>query len=192
MNERKILVNLLIKDISRFRKIDTNISILIRYFITSSSFRTIFFHRVLSLQLVRNKFLRKIIIIFGLIITEIEIPPSAKVGGGLLIPHPKCIFISDRCIIGENVTISQGVTIGGNIFKEKNGRKSPIIGNNVLIGAGAKVLGPVNIGKNSIIGANAVVIKDIPKNSVAVGIPAKVVKKIDKPYPDLIKEHYSI
>ncbi|AXV38915.1 serine O-acetyltransferase EpsC [Methanobacterium sp. BAmetb5] len=193
MNKKKIFTSLLVKDISRFRKVDTNIYLLIlRYFITSSAFRSMFFHRLLSLNLVNNKVLRKIITAFGWLLTEIEIPSTSNVGGGLFIPHPKCIIINRRCIIGENVTIAQGVTIGGNIFKEKNGRESPIIENNVLIGAGAKILGPVTVGENSIIGANAVVIKDIPKNSVAVGIPAKVVKQVNEPYPDLIKKNYSL
>ena len=100
-------------------------------------------------------------------------------------PHAECIIMSESCIIGDNVTILQGVTIGGNIFKVKNGQRSPIIGDNVLIGAGAKILGPVKIGDNSMIGANAVVVKDVPKNSVAVGIPAKVTKKIEKSFVEL-------
>lgn len=71
-------------------------------------------------------------------------------------------------LIGENATISHEVTLGGNIYKIKEGRGAPILGSNVLIGAGAKVLGPIKIGDNSIVGANAVVMKDIPQNSVAI------------------------
>ena len=183
----------LIEDLSRFldlKKYPRGYSfsihlsfIIFRYVLTSSAFRSIYFYRVLNNpQIKKRRFLKKIIWIIGLILNEINIPPSAKIGGGLLIPHGKCIIIHNKSIIGKNVTISQGVTIGGNIFKKKNGRTSPIIGDNVLLSAGSKILGPVLIGENSIIGANAVVITDIPKNSVAVGVPAKVVKKIDKSF----------
>lgn len=103
-------------------------------------------------------------------------------------PHPKCIYVHSQSEIGENFTISQGVTIGGNIYKTKDGRRSPIIGDNVLLGAGAKVLGPVVVGDNSIIGANAVVVKDIPENSVAAGVPAKVVKEVETSYPLLMEK----
>ena len=91
-----------------------------------------------------------------------------------MIPHPQCIVIGGATI-GENVTVQQGVTIGANIDKADSGRKYPIIRDNVLIGAGAKVLGPLTVGCNSIIGANAVVINDVPEHSVAVGIPARIV-----------------
>ena len=102
--------------------------------------------------------------------------------------NPKCIVIHHKCSFGKNVTILQNVTLGGNINKKKGNQISPIIGDNVLLGAGAKILGPVYIGNNSMIGANAVVINDVPKNSVAVGIPAKVVKKVDKSYFELSKD----
>lgn len=181
---------LLIKDLNRFRKTNFPITnfqrihiwlIIFRYFFTSRGFRSIFFYRILNEQY-KHKGISKIIWIISLILTEIEIPYSAEIGGGLLIPHPKCIFINNKSVIGENVVIWQGVTIGGNFHKIENGRTSPIIGNNVIISAGAKVLGPVTIGDNSVIGANAVVIKDIPQESVAVGVPAKVVKRVEPIY----------
>jgi serine O-acetyltransferase len=129
--------------------------------------------------------IKKIIYSIGSILCEVVIPYSAKIDGGISFPHAKCIIIHEKCIVGKNVTILSGVTIGGNIFKKKGGRTSPTIGENVLIGTGAKILGPVTIGKNSMIGANAVVVKDIPEDSVAVGVPAKVVKTIDKSFIDL-------
>lgn len=184
-------LSLLIKDIERFKKINKakfNVYfLLIRYVIISSSFRTIFFYRVLNQQFVKNNKVSKTIWYINLIVNEIKIPYTAEIGSGLSIPHDKCIFINSDSKIGENATIQQGVTIGGNIFKTKNGRGSPIIGDNVLISAGAMILGPVTIGDNSIIGANAVVIKDIPKDSVAVGVPAKVVKKVDEPYIKILE-----
>lgn len=95
-----------------------------------------------------------------------------------MIPHAQCIVIGPATI-GKNVGISQGVTIGASFDKEQGGKKCAIIGDNVWIGAGAKILGPISIGNNTIIGANSVVVKDIPANSVAVGIPAKVIKSSD-------------
>lgn len=82
--------------------------------------------------------------------------------------------INEKAVIGNNVQIDQYVTIGGRV-----GAGSPVIGNNVRIGAGAKVLGPITVGENSLIGANAVVIKDVPPNVTVVGIPAKIVRKRD-------------
>ena len=185
---------MLIKDIERFKKVNNNYHrLLIRYFITTNSIRAIFFYRFLNKQNTKNtkisKMIFKIIFYLSFIINELEIPYTAKIGDGLLIPHPKCIFIHSKSIIGKNVTIGQGVTIGGNIYKTKNGRRSPTIGDNVLIGAGAMVLGPVHVGDNSIIGANAVIIKDVPKDSVAVGVPAKVVKKVDENYYKIMKKN---
>ena len=190
MIEESNLKSLLIKDINRFEKVKNNYHrLLFRYFITSSTFRSIFFYRFLNNQYSRKGKVSKMIWLFSLLFTEIEIPYTAKIGEGLSIPHGKCIFIHNKSIIGKNFTIVQGATIGGNIFKSKNGRESPIIGDNVLIGAGAKVLGPVSVGDNCIIGANAVVITNIPKDSVAVGIPAKVVKKVDEPYIQTLAKH---
>lgn len=107
--------------------------------------------------------------------TGIQLPVCTNIGKGLRFFHHDCIIIAQSSIIGENVSIHQGVTIG-RVF---NGRKSgvPIIGNNVVIFAGAKILGNVRIGDNAVIGANAVVTNDIPKNAVAVGMPARVISQ---------------
>lgn len=107
------------------------------------------------------------------IILGTSIPPSSIIGKGLLIPHRQGIVITGDAIIGEHVTIFQGVSIGGN-GKEVDGL--PHIGNYVKIFAGAKVLGPIIIEDNSIIAANAVVLISVPMNSVAAGVPAKVKK----------------
>lgn len=184
----------IIRDLKRFESIKNDngkhFQIMLKYFVFSSSFRSIYFYRLLSHSFFKkNEKVSKIFsTIFGFF-TEVELPLTSKIGYGFLMPHPKCIIIHSRCEIGNNVTISQGVTIGGNIWKEKNGRTSPIIGDNVLLGAGAKVLGPVTVGKNCIIGANAVVITDIPENSVAVGVPAKSIKNVNKSFFELSKEH---
>ena len=101
------------------------------------------------------------------------IPYTAEIGEGTKFGYGGlAIVIHANCKIGKNCTISQGVTLGGTNHKGL----VPVLGDNVFIGAGAKILGPITIGNNVVIGANAVVVKDIPANSLAVGIPAKVVK----------------
>lgn len=109
--------------------------------------------------------------------TGIEIHPGAKIGKRLFIDHGFGVVIGETAIIGDNVTIYHGVTLGGT-GKEK-GKRHPTIENNVMIGASAKVLGNIVIGENSKIGAGAIVLNDIPKNVTAVGVPAKVVKTND-------------
>lgn len=113
--------------------------------------------------------------------TGIEIHPGARIGRGLFIDHGNGVIIGETAIIGDNVLLYQGVTLGGT-GKEK-GKRHPTIGNNVVIGAGAKVLGNITAGDNSYIGANAVVIKNVPPNSTIVGVPGRVTqqegKKID-------------
>jgi len=107
-------------------------------------------------------------------ITGIEIHPGATIGKGLFIDHGCAVVIGETTIIGDNCTIYQGATLGGT--GKHVGKRHPTIGNNVMIGAGAKVLGPITIGDNSKIAAGAVVLKDIPENSTAVGVPARVVR----------------
>ena len=108
-------------------------------------------------------------------ITGIEIHPAAKIGRGLLIDHGMGVVIGETAEIGDNCTLYQGVTLGGT--GKDVGKRHPTLGNNVMVGAGAKVLGPFTIGDNTKIAANAVVLVEIPENCTAVGIPAKVVKR---------------
>jgi len=110
--------------------------------------------------------------------TGIEIHPGAKIGKGLFIDHGMGVVIGETAEIGDNVTIYHGVTLGGT-GKDK-GKRHPTIGNNVIIGSGAKVLGAVLIGNGVKIGANAVVVEDVPSYSTAVGIPAKIINKRPK------------
>ncbi len=112
---------------------------------------------------------------FTKMITGIEIHPAATIGKGLFIDHGSGVVIGETTIIGDDCTIYQGVTLGGT--GKESGKRHPTLGNNVMVGAGAKVLGPVNIGNNSKIAAGAVVLTDIPDNCTAVGIPARIVKK---------------
>lgn len=105
--------------------------------------------------------------------TGVEIHPGAVIGKGFFIDHGMGVVIGETSEIGENVTIYHGVTLGGTSFTK--GKRHPTIGNNVTIGAGAKILGPLTVGENSKVGANSVVIRDVPPNSTVVGIPGSVV-----------------
>ena len=107
--------------------------------------------------------------------TGIEIHPGAKIGKGLFIDHGNGVIIGETTIIGDNVTLYQGVTLGGT-GKEK-GKRHPTIGNNVMISAGAKVLGSFTVGENSKIGAGSVVLSEVPPNCTVVGVPGRVVKR---------------
>ena len=111
-------------------------------------------------------------------LTGIEIHPGAKIGKGLFIDHGSGVVIGETAEIGDNCTLYQGVTLGGT--GKDVGKRHSTLGNNVMIGAGAKVLGPFRIGDNSKIAANAVVLSEVPPDSTAVGIPAKVVKRNDR------------
>lgn len=107
--------------------------------------------------------------------TGIEIHPGAQIGKGLFIDHGHGVIIGETTVIGDNCTLYQGVTLGGN-GKEK-GKRHPTIGNNVMVSAGAKVLGSFTIGDNVKIGAGSVVINPVPSNSTVVGVPGRVVKR---------------
>ncbi|MNJ51739.1 Serine acetyltransferase [compost metagenome] len=111
--------------------------------------------------------------------TGIEIHPGARIGNRLFIDHGMGVVIGETCEIGDDVVIYQGVTLGGS-GKEK-GKRHPTIGNNVVIGSGAKILGSFKIGDQSNIGANSVVLKEVPPQSTVVGIPGKVVRLRGKP-----------
>lgn len=121
--------------------------------------------------------------------TGIEIHPGATIGKGLFIDHGIGVVIGETAIIGDNVTLYQGVTLGGT-GKEK-GKRHPTIGNNVMISAGAKVLGSFMIGENSKIGAGSVVLSEVPPNSTVVGVPGRVVKRdnIKIPREDMDQVH---
>ncbi len=111
-------------------------------------------------------------------LTGIEIHPGAKIGKSLFIDHGMGVVIGETAIIGDNVLLYQGVTLGGTGLVK--GKRHPTVGNNVVIGAGAKILGNITIGDNAYIGANAVVIKDVPANSTVVGVPGRITKQEGK------------
>ena len=129
-------------------------------------------------------------------VTGIEIHPGASIGKGLFIDHGDGVVIGETTVIGDNVTLYQGVTLGGT--GKDVGKRHPTIGNNVTIGAGAKVLGPFTVGDNSKIGASAVVLKAVPPNCTVVGNPGRIVRRegvvhgVDLDHvhmPDPVKAH---
>jgi serine O-acetyltransferase len=107
--------------------------------------------------------------------TGIEIHPGATIGKGLFIDHGYGVVIGETAIVGDNVTLYQGVTLGGT--GKEHGKRHPTVGNNVMISAGAKILGSFTIGENSKIGAGSVVLSEVPPNSTVVGVPGRVIKR---------------
>ena len=130
-------------------------------------------------------FLARLISQVSRFFTGIEIHPGAKIGKGLVIDHGMGVVIGETAEIGENVLLYHGVTLGGT-GKDK-GKRHPTLGDNDIIGAGAKVLGPIYIGSNSKIGANSVVLKDVPEGATAVGIPAKNIIRVQEDVADIIE-----
>ncbi|MDI6828401.1 MAG: serine O-acetyltransferase [Armatimonadota bacterium] len=136
-------------------------------------FHILFFHRLAHwLWNHQLKLLARIISQIGRFFTGIEIHPGAKIGPGFFIDHGMGVVIGETAEIGENVTLYHGVTLGGTSWKKE--KRHPTIGNNVVIGAGAKILGPFKVGDNSRIGAGSVVVHEVPPNSVVVGVPGRV------------------
>ncbi|MEE9181365.1 MAG: serine O-acetyltransferase [candidate division NC10 bacterium] len=111
-------------------------------------------------------------------LTGIEIHPAARLGPGLFIDHGMGVVIGETTEVGENVTVYQGVTLGGTSLERK--KRHPTIGNNVIIGTGAKILGPFKVGDNSKIGSGTVVVKEVPPNSVVVGVPGRIIYRDGK------------
>ena len=122
-------------------------------------------------------------------LTGIEIHPGATISKGLFIDHGSGVVIGETAIIGNNVTLFQGVTLGGT--GKETGKRHPTVGDNVVIGTGAKVLGNIVIGSNAYIGANAVVIRNVPANSTVVGVPGHITKQDGKKI-DISMEHVHI
>ena len=119
--------------------------------------------------------------------TGIEIHPGAQIGKGFFIDHGNGVIIGETAIIGDNVTLYQGVTLGGT--GKEHGKRHPTIGNNVMISTGAKILGSFTIGDNSKIGAGSVVLKEVPPDSTVVGVPGRVVKRNNVSLPQDEMDH---
>ncbi|MFA6078879.1 MAG: serine O-acetyltransferase [Candidatus Omnitrophota bacterium] len=148
----------------------------IEVLITYSGFHAMIFYRISHVLLKTGMpFFPRWISQLGRFFTGIEIHPGATIGNELFIDHGMGVVIGETAIIGDGVTIYQGVTLGGT--GKERGKRHPTIGNNVVVGAGAKVLGNITVGDNSYIGSNAVVIKDVPPNSTVVGVPGRITKQ---------------
>ncbi len=156
-------------------------------------FHALFWHRVShALFKIKLRYLARLISQITRFFTGIEIHPGAKIGKNLFIDHGMGVVIGETAKIGNNVTIYHGVTLGGTGKHE--GKRHPTIGDDVLVGAGSKVLGPINIAHGSRIGANSVVLQCVPANATVIGIPAQVVRvngnKVNSPSEDLDQRDY--
>jgi len=155
-----------------------------------SGFHAIVSHRIAHwLWKVKIPLLPRAISQISRFITGIEIHPGAQIGQGFFIDHGMGVVVGETTIIGNNVTLFQGVTLGGT--GKETGKRHPTLGNNIVVGTGAKVLGNITIGDNSYIGANAVVIKDVPTNSTVVGVPGKITKQDGKKI-DTMMDHSQV
>ena len=172
----KLLLRSVREDVNAVRERDpaarSNLEVLLLY----SGVHALIAHRIAhGLYLREHYFSARAISQISRAITGIEIHPGATIGKGLMIDHGMGVVIGETAVIGDDCTIYQGVTLGGT--GKDVGKRHPTLGNNVMVGAGAKVLGPFYIGDNVKIAANAVVLKEIPEKSTAVGSPAKVVRR---------------
>ena len=159
--------------------------------LTYPGVKAVFFYRIANFfATAKFDLIARIISQFSRFLTGIEIHPRAKIGKNLFIDHGMGVVIGETSEIGDNVTIYHMATLGGiapsiDSNSQREIKRHPTLGNNVVVGSGAQILGPVIVGENSKIGANAVVTKDVPSNAVMVGIPAKNVgisSKEFKPY----------
>ena len=141
--------------------------------------KAVFFHKIANFfAIAKFHLVARIISQFSRFLTGIEIHPKADIGKNLFIDHGMGVVIGETSEIGDNVTIYHMATLGGispsvNSNEQRNIKRHPTLKDNVVVGSGAQILGPVTVGKNAKIGANAVVTKDVPENAVMVGIPAK-------------------
>lgn len=139
-------------------------------------FHALFFHRLAHrLWINRLVLLGRIVSHIGRFFTGVEIHPGATIGKGLFIDHGMGVVIGETAEIGDNVTLYHGVTLGGTSWQK--GKRHPTLEDNVVVGAGAKILGPFKVGRNSIIGAGSVVVKEVPPYSTVIGIPGRVVHR---------------
>lgn len=153
-------------------------------------FHAIVFHRLAHFVWnLKIPFFPRAISQFARFLTGIEIHPGAQIGEGLFIDHGMGVVIGETSIIGNDVTLFQGVTLGGT--GKEIGKRHPTLGNNVVVGTGAKILGNIHVGDNSYIGANAVILKDVPANATVVGVPGRITKQDGKKI-DLQMDHVHV
>jgi serine O-acetyltransferase len=160
--------------------------------LTYAGFHALLFYRVAHwLWKRRIPFVPRALSQFARFITGIEIHPGATIGSGMFIDHGMGVVIGETAEVGDNVTLFQNVTLGGT--GKQRGKRHPTLGSHVVVGTGAKVLGPIKIGDYVKIGANAVVLQDVPDHSTVVGIPGRIVRiKDERVAEDALMDHIHI
>ncbi len=170
------IFSLIKEDFSNVKKNDPALHSTFELFFSYPGLWSIFFYRISNWIYKRGlRFIPRLISSLGQFLTTIDIHPAATIGRRVFIDHGVGVVIGETTIIGDDVLIYQQVTLGG--VSLSHGKRHPTLEDNVVIGAGAKVLGNITIGKNSKVGANSVVVKDVPPDSTAIGIPARVIKR---------------
>ena len=175
----KKIFSLVYSDLRAAKDRDPAARSIVEITLTYSGFHAIFFHRICHfLWTIKLKLLARFLSNFSRILTSIEIHPAASIGEGFFIDHGAGLVIGETSKIGKNVTMYQQVTLGGispsiDSASQRNLKRHPTVGDNVIIGSGAQILGPIYIGNDSRIGANAVVLRDVPDNMTYVGVPAR-------------------
>lgn len=165
----------LIEDIRAYRKNDPAASSALEVALLYNGFHAILFYRAAHwLYVHRLRFLARMISQFAKFLTGVEIHPAAKIGRRLVIDHGTGIVIGATAEIGDDCLLYQGVTLGGT--GKEVGKRHPTLGNNIMVGCGAKILGPFKVGDNARIAANSVVLREVPENATVVGVPGRVVR----------------
>ncbi len=158
-------------------------------FMTYPGFHAILLHRIAHFLHLRGlKLPARLISAASRFLTGIEIHPGARIGPGFFIDHGMGVVIGETTEIGEDVTLFQGVSLGGN-GKDRGQKRHPTLGNHVLVGAGAKILGNIRIGEGVRVGSNAVVLQSVPSHCTVVGIPGRVVRTKERGYPETFLDH---
>lgn len=182
------MLNNLKEDIRTTKERDPAARSTLEILLTYPGFHALQFHRIAHWFYQKDlKLIARLISHGSRFLTGVEIHPGAKIGKSFFIDHGMGIVVGETTEIGDNVTLYQGVTLGGT-GKEK-GKRHPTIGNNVVIGVGATILGAITIGDNAIVGGGAVVVHPVPSNSTVVGIPGRVVKREGKRIPTMDLHH---
>ena len=159
--------------------------------LTYAGFQALLFHRIAHrLWTIKLRLVARVISQMSRWFTGVEIHPGARIGHGFFIDHGMGVVIGETAEIGDFVTLFQGVTLGGT-GKDK-GKRHPTLGNHVVVGSGAKVLGNIRVGDFVKIGANSVVLRSVPSSSTVIGIPGRIIKSVDDMVPEYSMDHANI